>query len=110
MNSNNYFISPQEAFFLQQNSQVIFIDSSFKRSDSSNPFEEFLNCHISNSLFFDISQFSLKDSLCPPMLTDIDSFNESCSSLGISNEDHLILYGVHNSPSISRVVSYFNLF
>lgn len=104
MNLN--FLSAEEILFLSNSfSNLIFFDCSFKRLNSLNSFDEFINCRISNSIFFNILEFSLKDSLCPPMISDIQTFNESLSSLGVSNEDHIILYGVSNSPSISRAVS-----
>ena len=103
------FLTAEEALFLSKQNplNVIFLDGSFKRSDSINSWEQFLACRISNSIFFDNSIFSIKGSPSPPMLVDPQIASESFSSIGIKNEDHLILYGVTNSPSISRVVSDF---
>jgi 3-mercaptopyruvate sulfurtransferase SseA len=99
-------ISVDEISALRQSteSKLVFIDSSFKRTDSSVPYEDFLQQRIPGAVFFDISQFTLKGSPCPPMLPSVETFNESASQLGISNDDHLIVYGVRHSPSIARVV------
>jgi 3-mercaptopyruvate sulfurtransferase SseA len=99
-------ISVDEISALRQSteSKLVFIDSSFKRTDSSVPYEDFLQQRIPGAVFFDISQFTLKGSPCPPMLPSVETFNESASHLGISNDDHLIVYGVRHSPSIARVV------
>jgi 3-mercaptopyruvate sulfurtransferase SseA len=101
-------LTVDEITALQQSStnKLVFIDSSFKRIDSSVPYEEFLQSRIPGAVYFDISQFTLKGSPCPPMLPSLETFNESASRLGISNDDHLIVYGVKHSPSIARVVSH----
>jgi 3-mercaptopyruvate sulfurtransferase SseA len=42
----------------QTTNKLVFIDSSFKRIDSSVPYEEFIQNGIPGAIFFDISQFS----------------------------------------------------
>lgn len=105
--TTSVLITPNEILDLLTNGNngIIFIDSSFKRIDNVKAYDEYLQQHIAGALYLNISDFSLKDSPCPPMLPSLEQFNESVSKLGITKDDHIIVYGVPTSPSIARVVS-----
>ena len=77
--------------FLKPN--TVFLDATFHLPNSGrNALDEFNNKHIPNARFFDIDQISDKKSSLPHMLPDEDYFSKKVSSLGIKNDDTVIVY------------------
>ena len=69
--------------------------------------EEFNKEHIPNAIFFDIDENCNKSTDLPHMLTDISSWENILSSMGISNEDEIVIYD--NSDVLSACRVWFNL-
>ena len=77
--------------FLKPN--TVFLDATFHLPNSGrNALDEFNYQHIPNAHFFDIDQISDKKSSLPHMLPDEDYFSKMVSSLGIKNDDTVIVY------------------
>ena len=77
--------------FLKPN--TVFLDATFHLPNSGrNALDEFNNKHIPNARFFDIDQISDKKSSLPHMLPDAEYFSKMVSSLGIKNDDTVIVY------------------
>ncbi len=68
--------------------------------------EEYQKLHIENALFFDLDKNSKTDTDLPHMLTDIKSWEKIISSMGIKNEDEIIIYD--NSDVISSCRCWYN--
>ena len=72
---------------------TVFLDATFHLPNSGrNALDEFNNQHIPNARFFDIDQISDKKSSLPHMLPDKEYFSKMVSSLGIKNDDTVIVY------------------
>ena len=69
--------------------------------------EEFNKEHIPNAIFFDIDENCNKSTNLPHMLTDNSSWENILSSMGISNEDEIVIYD--NSDVLSACRVWFNL-
>ena len=69
-------------------------------------FEEYQKLHIQNAIFFDLDRNSKIDTNLPHMLTDIKSWEKIISSMGIRNEDQIIIYD--NSDIISSCRCWYN--
>ena len=87
--------------WLQNNiDKVKVLDSSWHLPSSKrNSKKEFEKEHIINSIFFDIDQNSNKKTDLPHMLPDVNSWEKIVSSLGIENNDNIVIYD--NSDLIS---------
>jgi thiosulfate/3-mercaptopyruvate sulfurtransferase len=72
-----------------------------------NGFEEYKKDHIPNAIFFDLDKNSKIDTDLPHMLTDINSWELIMNSMGISNEDEIVIYD--NSDVISSCRCWYNL-
>jgi thiosulfate/3-mercaptopyruvate sulfurtransferase len=72
-----------------------------------NGFEEYKKDHIPNAIFFDLDKNSKVDTDLPHMLTDINSWELIMNSMGISNEDEIVIYD--NSDVISSCRCWYNL-
>jgi len=71
---------------------------------------EFEQTHIPGSIFFDIDEFSDKNSEFPHTILPGDIFSEMISNLGISNQDHIVVYdslGIFSSPRVWWMFQYF---
>ena len=81
-------------------SNIKLIDCSWHLPNASrNPYQEYLNQHLPNALFFDLDKNSDKNSELPHMLPTHNKWNEIVSDYGIKNEDRIIVYD--NSDLIS---------
>jgi thiosulfate/3-mercaptopyruvate sulfurtransferase len=69
-------------------------------------FEEYQKLHIENAIFFDLDRNSKTDTDLPHMLTDKKSWEKIVSSMGIKNEDQIIIYD--NSDVISSCRCWYN--
>ena len=71
---------------------------------------EFEACHIPGSIFFDIDEFSDKKSSFPHTVLPDDKFSQMISDLGISNQDHIVVYdtlGIFSSPRVWWMFNYY---
>jgi thiosulfate/3-mercaptopyruvate sulfurtransferase len=68
--------------------------------------KEYKKLHIENSVFFDLDKNSKKNTDLPHMLTDIKSWQDIVSDLGIRNKDQIIIYD--NSDVISSCRCWYN--
>ena len=57
-----------------------------------NSYEEYLQRHIPEAIFFDLDKYSDLNTDLPHMLPDQMTWNKIISSLGISNNDRIIIY------------------
>ena len=87
--------------WLSQNiEKVKILDASWHMPTTKrNGYEEYKKEHIKSSIFFDIDKFSNKKNYLPHMLPSINEWKKIVSSLGISNDDRIIVYD--NSDVIS---------
>ena len=91
--------------WLQENiNKVKIFDASWHLPASNrNAIGEFENCCIKNSIFFDIDKNSDNSSSLPHMLSTKKAWEETLSSYGIKNSDHVIIYDNSNLISSCRV-------
>ena len=68
--------------------------------------KEYKKLHIENAVFFDLDKNSKKNTDLPHMLTDIKSWQDIVSDLGIRNKDQIIIYD--NSDVISSCRCWYN--
>ena len=73
--------------------KVKIIDCSWHMPQTKRSgFEEYQKSHIENAIFFDLDKNSKIDTELPHMLTDIKSWKKIVSSMGIKNEDQIIIF------------------
>ena len=71
---------------------------------------EFELSHIPGSIFFDIDKISDQNSSFPHMLLTKEKFSSLIGDLGISNDDHIIVYdklGIFSSPRVWWMFNYY---
>jgi len=87
--------------------KVKIIDCSWHMPQTKrSSFEEHQKQHIENAIFFDLDKNSRTDTDLPHMLTDIKSWEKIVSSMGIRNEDQIVIYD--NSDVISSCRCWYN--
>ena len=87
--------------------KVKIIDSSWHLPQTNRDgFAEYKKKHINNSIFFDIDENSKKNIDLPHMLVDNNDWNKIVSSMGIKNEDEIIIYD--NSDVLSACRCWYN--
>jgi len=94
--------------WLEKNlNKVKIIDCSWHMPQTKRSgFEEYQHLHIENAIFFDLDKNSKTDTDLPHMLTDKKSWEKIVSSMGIRNEDQIIIYD--NSDVISSCRCWYN--
>jgi thiosulfate/3-mercaptopyruvate sulfurtransferase len=93
--------------WLEKNlSNVKVIDASW-HMQNRNSHEEYCKEHLPNAVFFDLDKNSKLDSDLPHMLTDLKSWEKIMSSMGIENNDEIVIYD--NSDLISSCRCWYNL-
>ena len=94
--------------WLKQNlDKVKVIDCSWHMPQTKrNGFKEYQEQHIENAIFFDLDKNSKIDTDLPHMLTDKKIWEKIISSMGIKNEDKIIIYD--NSDVISSCRCWYN--
>jgi thiosulfate/3-mercaptopyruvate sulfurtransferase len=94
--------------WLEKNlNKVKIIDCSWHMPQTKrNGFEEYQKLHIENAIFFDLDKNSKTNTDLPHMLPDKNSWGEIVSSMGIRNEDQIIIYD--NSDVISSCRCWYN--
>ena len=87
--------------------KVKIIDCSWHMPQAKrNGFKEYQEQHIENAIFFDLDKNSKIDTDLPHMLTDKKIWEKIVSSLGIRNEDKIIIYD--NSDVVSSCRCWYN--
>ena len=93
----------------KNHSKVKIIDATWHMPNTNrNAYEEYKLQHISNAIFFDIDKFSNQKTDLPHMLPEEKEWEKIVSSLGISNEDKIIIYD--NSDVISSCRCWYSFF
>ena len=88
--------------------RVKIIDCSWHMPQANrNGLEEYMNEHISNTIFFDLDKNSKIDTDLPHMLTDINSWEKIMGNMGIENKDEIVVYD--NSDVISSCRCWYNI-
>ena len=86
---------------------VKIIDCSWHMPQTNrNGYEEYKKQHIKNSIFFDLDKNSKQNTDLPHMLTDLNSWENVVSNMGIKNDDKIIVYD--NSDVISSCRCWYN--
>jgi len=95
--------------WLEKNiNNVKIIDCSWHMPQANrNGFEEYLNEHIPNAIFFDLDKNSKTNTDLPHMLTDLNSWEKIMGDMGIENKDEIVIYD--NSDVISSCRCWYNL-
>ncbi len=89
-------------------SKLKIIDCSWHMPQTNrNGLEEYKKEHIPNAIFFDLDKNSKLDTDLPHMLTDIISWENIMSNMGIENKDEIVVYD--NSDVISSCRCWYNL-
>ena len=87
--------------------KVRIIDATWHMPNlNREPYKEYLETHISNSVFFDLDKNSNEKSSLPHMLPDKQKWKGIVSDFGIKNSDHIIIYD--NSDVISSCRIWYN--
>tara|TARA_B110001450_G_scaffold251654_1_gene272089 strand:- start:511 stop:1323 length:813 start_codon:yes stop_codon:yes gene_type:complete len=94
--------------WLEKNlNSVKIIDCSWHMPQTKrNGYVEYKKQHIKNAIFFDLDKNSNKNTELPHMLVDKNSWEKIVSSMGIKNEDKIIVYD--NSDVISSCRCWYN--
>ena len=91
--------------------QIKIIDGTWHMPASDlNAFEIFKEKHIPNAVFIDLEEISNQNSNLPHMMPDNDYFSKKISSLGINNNDHLVIYDMYGMFSAARIWFMFKAF
>ena len=91
--------------------QIKIIDGTWHMPTSGlNAFEIFKEKHIPNAVFIDLEEISNQNSNLPHMMPDNDYFSKKISSLGINNNDHLVIYDMYGMFSAARIWFMFKAF
>ena len=85
---------------------VKVIDASWHMVNR-NGHKEYYEEHLPNAIFFDLDKNSKIDSNLPHMLTDLKSWEKIMSSMGLENNDEIVIYD--NSDVISSCRFWYNL-
>ena len=93
------------------NPQIKIIDGTWHMPGSGlNGFDVFKEKHIPNAIFIDLEEISDLNSDLPHMISDEKYFSEKISSLGINNNDKLIIYDMYGMFSAARIWFVFKAF
>ena len=87
--------------------KVKIIDCSWHMPQTKRDgFIEYKKKHIQNSIFFDLDKNSEQNTDLPHMLTDLSSWENIVSDMGIKNDDQIVVYD--NSDVISSCRCWYN--
>ena len=94
--------------WLEKNKKKVkILDSTWHLPNTNkDPYKDYLLSHIEGSKFFDIDKNSDEKSDLPHMLVKKEKWEEIVSNLGISNDDHIVIYD--NSEVKSSCRCWFN--
>ena len=93
------------------NKNIKILDCSWHMPDTGRIGKnEFEIAHIPGSIFFDLDEFSVKGDVLPHTLLSDKLFSEMIGEIGISNNDHIIVYdslGAFSSPRVWWMFLYY---
>ena len=93
------------------NKNIKILDCSWHMPDTGRIGKnEFEIAHIPGSIFFDLDEFSVKGDVLPHTLLSNKLFSEMIGEIGISNNDHIIVYdslGAFSSPRVWWMFLYY---
>ncbi|KAH8550211.1 Rhodanese-like domain-containing protein [Umbelopsis sp. PMI_123] len=93
------------------NSNVKILDGSWHMPNTQrDPYKEYLEKHIPGARFFGIDDIKDHSSDLPHMLPSKDDFASAVGKLGISNNDHVVIYDSIGVISACRVYWTFRIF
>eukprot|EP01032_Pedospumella_encystans_P014649 gene14649-16806_t len=87
-----------------------FVDGSWHMNKERNPYKEFADRRIVGAQYFNIDDVSDKKSSLPHMIPSPEQFEQTVSSFGVSENDHVVVYVTEGCPSAARVWWMFRLF
>lgn len=79
-------------YLLESEGNVKFLDAGYMVPTGQSPYQAFLGKRIEGAQFFDIQAIADRESELPHMLPSPEFFAEAVSMLGISNDDHVVVY------------------
>ena len=95
-------ITASELSELRERSDVKVLDASwYLPAEDRNPHQEFADCRIPSSQFFDIDLIADLGHQCPHMLPDARQFEQEVEALGVGSEDVVVIYdrkGLFSAP------------
>lgn len=91
-----------QAVQLYNSNGAKFLDCSWHLGGARNAIEEFKCERISGAEYFDIEDVRDKSSDLPHMMPDSKTFEAAVSKMGISNNDHVVVYTHPNCFSAPR--------
>jgi len=93
------------------NKNIKILDCSWHMPDTARIGKnEFETAHIPGSIFFDLDEFSMKGDVFPHTLLPDQQFSEMIGEIGITNNDHIIVYdslGAFSSPRVWWMFHYY---
>ena len=93
------------------NPEIKIVDGTWHMSATGlNAFEIFKENHIPTAIFIDLEEISNPNSDLPHMMPNENYFSKKISSLGINNNDHLIIYDMYGMFSAARIWFMFKAF
>lgn len=95
---------------LKSNSNVKILDGSWHLNKARDAIAEFAAERVPNAQYINIDDVSDKSSSLPHMIPSATEFSDYVSNLGISSDNHVIVYTAHESFSAPRVWWMFKLF
>ena len=103
-------VTASHAIKLQNQQGVKFIDGSWHLDKARNPNEEFIAERIPGAHFFNINEVCDSSTDLPHMMPSESVFESAVSSMGISNDDHVVVYVHPGSFAAPRVWYMFRAF
>lgn len=104
--SDNGLVHAEDLYYLLGTEKNIrILDATYALPGSQlSPFQAFLSRHIKGAQFFDIDVVADQESPMPHMLPTAEYFSACASALGISNDDHVVVYDQSGSYMASSRV------
>lgn len=91
--STNGLIAAEDAYYLVGGDRSVkFLDATLSTQNGMSPEQAFLNRHISDAQFFDVEAIADQESPLPHMVPTSEYFESCISALGVSNDDHIVIY------------------
>lgn len=91
--SKNGLIPAEDLYFLLGGQEKIkVLDATFAAVRGLSPYQAFLGARIEGAQFFDIDAVADQESPLPHMLPTPEYFADCVAALGISNDDHVVIY------------------
>ena len=103
-------IQPKFAVSLLNLPNIKFVDGSWHLNKVRNSSNEYISEHLPKAIFFDVDKICDKKTDLPHMLPSEEDFSETMTSLGVSSEDHIVVYVKPGSFSGPRVWWMFKVF